>query len=315
MDIEQMSKSISKLGALMGLDEDKLYNESKVRVTDIAKANANNELEKVKKSFENGTIDDRHRNIIDFCKKTLHTFKNCDQVECDISLINGDMTNVMWRNIDVFSYDIETFFLNKFEFLLKNKDELMYRMYFSIEEGSVFLYVENINQNPIVAGTIIIKDGKFIPYGAIGDIYLPFFQKQCIKDGLKADREHVGNITILNCLLYILIVNQMVNQNREVITETSKRINVPPKNNKKKKKKPKKTVQIKYIKVDAQKIKKIREEKEREERLSYERHTDSWSRRGYWTTLRNGKKHWVKPTTCYAKDKVGEKVQKLYKLK
>ena len=108
MDIEQMSRSISKLGSLMGLDEDKLYNETKARFTDAT--NADNELEKIKKSFENGTIDERHRNIIDFCKKTLHTFKNCDQVECDISLINKDMTNIMWKNIDVFSYDIETFF-------------------------------------------------------------------------------------------------------------------------------------------------------------------------------------------------------------
>ena len=75
-----MSRSISKLGSLMGLDEEKIYNESKAKFTNAVKASADNELEKVKKSFENGTIDERHRNIIDFCKKTLHTFKNCDQV-------------------------------------------------------------------------------------------------------------------------------------------------------------------------------------------------------------------------------------------
>jgi hypothetical protein len=33
------------------------------------------------------------------------------------------------------------------------------------------------------------------------------------------------------------------------------------------------------------------------------RHTDTWFRRGHWRTLANGKKIWVKPTTCGDKSK------------
>ena len=122
------------------------------------------------------------------------------------------------------------------------------------------------------------------------------------------DRNFVANRNLLNCLLYLLVINQMFNMNKEVITETSRRVDITKKK-KSNKKVQKRTKQIRYIKVDNVKVQRIKEQIERESREKYNRHVSEWSRRGYWTTLRNGKKHWVKPTTCYAKDKVENKVE------
>ena len=69
------------------------------------------------------------------------------------------------------------------------------------------------------------------------------------------------------------------------------------------------------FKIDGAKIKRIKDEQERAERESYDRQTSEWTRVGHYRTLRNGEKKWIKPTTCYAKENVGEKKPKLYKLK
>lgn len=319
MDSKQLEKEMGKmdkLGELLGLN----YEETMKKAKDMMKE-CNDPMQNLKDAFNIGTVADKHKTMLDVCKKTLWNFANCDKVECNIDLLNENMIEVMWKNVDIYSYDIENFFLDKFEFILKKGNEIMYKMFFSIEDKNIFLYVENADGIPFVGGTIIIKDGKFMPYGAIEESVFPTVKLRFKKQGMATDsREAMGDFLIMNNLLYILIVNQMVNQNKEVITETSKRIEVQSKNqsknkNKKKKKKTKKTIQIRYIKVDGQKIERIRHEHERQQREAYERHTESWSRRGHYKTLRNGERVWIKPTTCHAQTKTGEKIPKLYKLK
>lgn len=264
--------------------------------------------------FKTGSISDKQMTLLEIMSMTLKSFENCDVVECDVSLLNNEMIEIMWKNINIYAYDIETFFLTRCEFHLKNNQELIYKIYFSIEDENIFIYVKDSNDNTFAGGTILIQDGKFVPVGAIADAFYTPLMQQHKDENLPHDREFIANRTILNSLLYILLINQMVNQNREVITETSRRID-----NKKKKssKKPhKKTTQVRYIRVDPIKVKKVRDDYEKQTRESYNRHIAEWSRRGHWTTLRNGKKHWIKPTTCHAKDKVEVKVQqKIYKLK
>ena len=272
-----------------------------------------NQKERIKEDLTVGTIEERQIKMLSLMKKTLKSFENSDVVECDNSLLNEEMIDLMWKNINIYSYDIETFFLNKCIFYLKDKQELLYKMYFSLEDGNIFLYVEDDKENPFVGGVILIREGRFIPSGATTNYFYNGMTRYLKENNMPIDREFAANRTLLNCLLYLLLVNQMVNQNKEVITETSRRIDITKKK-KSNKKVQKRTKQIRYIKVDSIKVKKVREEYERQTRESYNRHVAEWSRRGYWTTLRNGKKHWVKPTTCHAKDKVENKVNKIYKL-
>ena len=272
-----------------------------------------NPKERIKKDLTVGTIEERQTKMLSLMKKTLKSFENSDVVECDNSLLNEEMIDIMWKNINIYSYDIETFFLNKCIFYLKDKQELLYKMYFSLENGDIFLYVEDDKGDAFVGGVILIREGRFIPSGAITNYFYNGMIRYLKDNNMPIDREFAANRTLLNCLLYLLLVNQMVNQNKEVITETSRRIDITKKK-KSNKKVQKRTKQIRYIKVDSIKVKKVREEYERQTRESYNRHVAEWSRRGYWTTLRNGKKHWVKPTTCHAKDKVENKVNKIYKL-
>lgn len=308
-------QGLKKIGELLGVNE-KTLDEKILRLENEAKK------EKLKNTldldFTNNDVEGNHKKMFNACKQVLWVFKDVDEVECDNSLINEDMMEVIWSNLNVYSYDIETFFLDKFIFYLKNGKNIQYKMYISIEDkNSIFLYVKGYNDEDIVCGTIIVQDGKFLPLGAMNERLVPFFRESHRKAGLDIDTQFIADRTLMNCLLYIVIINQMVNRNREVITETSRRIEIQGKKkpSKKAKKQPKKTKVIRYIKVDGEKVRKIRQEQERVERESFERHTDEWSRRGHMRRLRNGETKWIAPTVCHAKDKVGTKVQKLYKIK
>lgn len=269
--------------------------------------------ENIVADLTHGTIEERQNGLIPLMKQTLKSFENCDVVECDNELLNDEMVEIMWKNINVYVYDVETFFLNKCEFNLNKDGKLLYKMFFSIEDNNIFLYVQDNEGDTFVCGAIIIREGRFIPFGAVDDEYYQALSKQHMHQNIPFDREFIANRTLLNAMLYILLVNQMVNQNKEVITETSSRVNVNTK--KKSKSTKKKTTNVRYIKVDSIKVKKVRDDYERETRESYNRHVAEWNRRGYWTTLRNGKRHFVKPTVCHAKDKVGTKINKIYKIK
>ena len=304
-------KTIADALQLLGVDEERIK-----RIKETVTFNfGNNPKEDMEFNIDNyKTLEEKHTKMLSYMEKTLSQFENCDIVECDTRLLNDDMVEIIWKNINVYSYDIETFFLNKFEFHLKDGNEIIHKMYFSLENDNIFLYVKTDDDVPFVGGAIIIRDGKFLPAAALNDVYYPNIVEFHKKERIPFDREFAANRTLLNSFLYILLVNQMITLNKEVITETSRRIDVTKKK-KSNKKVQKRTKQIRYIKVDEVKVRKVKEEYERTTRESYNRHVAEWSRRGYWTTLRNGKKHWVKPTTCHAKDKVETKIEnKIYKL-
>ena len=308
-------QGLRKIGELLGADKKTLDK----AISNLQKEKEINDIRNtLNLDFTHKDVEGNHKKMFDACKKVLWVFKDADEVECDNSLINENMMEAMWSNLDAYSYDIETFFLDKFIFYLKDGKRVQYKMYVSIEDkNSIFLYVKGTNDKDIVCGSIIAIDGKFLPFGAMDERLVPFFRESHKNAGLDTSTQYIADRTLMNCLLYIIIINQMVNKNREVITETSRRIEVQGKKkpSKKAKKQPKKTKVIRYIKVDGEKIKKIRQEQERVERESFERHTDEWSRRGHMRRLRNGEVKWIAPTVCHAKEKVGTKVQKLYKIK
>jgi len=263
-------------------------------------------------------LDKTHIAYLSKARNVKKWFEDKDEVEVEEHLIDENFRENAWKNINIYTFDVlDNFFLKSCILNLKVNNRLVYKMYFSIEENdNIFLYSEDILGNSIVGGTICIRDAKFIPLGAISDRYFNIFLKNHIEEGLPTDRQTIANRSLMNCLLYFLLVNELFHRSKEVITETSRRVDIKPKNaSKKKKKQPKKTKLIRYIKIDGAKIKRIRDEQERAKRESYDRQTSEWTRVGHFRTLRNGERKWIKSTTCYAKENVGEKKPKLYKLK
>ena len=263
-------------------------------------------------------LDKTHIAYLSKARKVKKWFEDKDEVEVEEHLIDENFRENAWKNINIYTFDVlDNFFIKSCVLNLNVNNRLCYKMYFSIEENdNIFLYSEDVFGNSIVGGTICIRDAKFIPLGAISDRYFNIFLKSHIEEGLPTDRQTIANRSLMNCLLYLLLVNELFHRSKEVITETSRRIDIKPKNTgKKKKKQPKRTKLIRYIKIDGAKVKRIRDEQERIERESYERHTSEWTRVGHYRTLRNGERRWIKPVTCHAKGNVGEKKPKLYKLK
>lgn len=263
------------------------------------------------------TLDEAHREYLEHAKKTKAWFKDCDEVEVEEHLIDENFRENAWKNINVYTFDVlDNFFIKSCVLNLKINGRLCYKMYFSIEGENVFLYSEDSLGCSIGGGVIAIKDAKFLPMGAVEDSYYKIFAKAHVEEGLKSDRQTVANRFLMNSLLYFLLVNELFHRSKEVITETTRRVDIAPKKNgKKKKKQPKKTKVVRYIKIDGEKIKRIREEQDRAQRESYERHTAEWTRVGHYRRLRNGEVKWIKPSVCKAKNKTGERVPKLYKLK
>ena len=263
-------------------------------------------------------LDETHRLYLSKAMKVKKWFDGKDEVEVDENLIDENFRENAWKNINIYTFDIlDNFFIKSCILNLNINGRPCYKIYFSIEQNdNIFLYTEDQFGNSVVGGTICIRDAKFIPLSAISDEYFKFFVKNHIEEGLPTDRQTVANRGLMNCLLYLLLVNELFHRSKEVITETSRRVDVKPKNAvKKKKKQPKKTKLIRYIKVDGSKVKRIRDEKERMERESYERHVCEWTRAGHYRTLRSGERKWINPTVCHAKEKVEGKIPKLYKLK
>ena len=61
-----------------------------------------------------------------------------------------------------------------------------------------------------------------------------------------------------------IIINQYVTNHKDIVIETSKRVELKPKGKKKKKHQPKKTKQIRTIKIDTQKVKRIQQQQQQE---------------------------------------------------
>lgn len=294
-----------ELGRMMGVEEDRLEKLSEKYL----------KVEEDELDFTTGTVAEKHTKILNTCRKTLRSFENCDVVECNVDIINPTMVRNIWENINVYSYDVENFFIERCVLNLSNKNGDNLKIYFSIEEGNIFMYAVDKNDEEMLGGTITIREGHFLPYGALNEDYYEFFRRDMLKKGELKDRQSLGDEMIMSNLLYFLIINQMVINDREIITETSKRVEVKSKKKpSKKKNQSKKTTVIRYIKVDEVKIKKIREDYEKQSRGSYERHISEWTKRGHWRKLANGDKIWIKPTVAKAQNKVGEKLQKIYKI-
>ena len=264
-------------------------------------------------------VKQKHEVVLKLLNNTLPYYKDKDIVEFEHTLIPPEKIQVMWENLNVYSYDMDKFFINEGVLHLYENGKLMFKICFTIDpQQNINIIATLRDTNEIVSGgTIVIREGKFVPHGCVNDKYYDIFKADHIKEGLPVDRQFIADRLLLNAFSNLIIINQYVTNHKDIVIETSKRVELKPKGKKKKKHQPKKTKQIRTIKIDTQKVKRIQQQyQENLEKREFERHTQQWTRRGHYRKLRNGVVKWFEPQIVTAKDKCKEDIntKKIYKV-
>lgn len=263
-------------------------------------------------------VKQKHEVVLKLLNNTLPYYKDKDIVEFEHTLIPPEKIQVMWENLNVYSYDMDKFFINEGVLHLYENGKLMFKICFTIDpQQNINIIATLRDTNEIVSGgTIVIREGKFVPHGCVNDKYYDVFKADHIKEGLPTDRQFIADRLLLNAFSNLIIINQYVTNHKDIVIETSKRVELKPKGKKKKKHQPKKTKQIRTIKIDTQKVKRIQQQQENLEKREFERHTQQWTRRGHYRKLRNGVVKWIEPQIVTAKDKCKENIntKKIYKV-
>ena len=264
-------------------------------------------------------VKQKHEVVLKLLNNTLPYYKDKDIVEFEHTLIPPEKIQVMWENLNVYSYDMDKFFINEGVLHLYENGKLMFKICFTIDpQQNINIIATLRDTNEIVSGgTIVIREGKFVPHGCVNDKYYDIFKADHIKEGLPVDRQFIADRLLLNAFSNLIIINQYVTNHKDIVIETSKRVELKPKGKKKKKHQPKKTKQIRTIKIDTQKVKRIQQQyQENLEKREFERHTQQWTRRGHYRKLRNGVVKWIEPQIVTAKDKCKEDIntKKVYKV-
>ena len=264
-------------------------------------------------------VKQKHEVVLKLLNNTLPYYKDKDIVEFEHTLIPPEKIQVMWENLHVYSYDMDKFFINEGVLHLYENGKLMFKICFTIDpQQNINIIATLRDTNEIVSGgTIVIREGKFVPHGCVNDKYYDIFKADHIKEGLPVDRQFIADRLLLNAFSNLIIINQYVTNHKDIVIETSKRVELKPKGKKKKKHQPKKTKQIRTIKIDTQKVKRIQQQyQENLEKREFERHTQQWTRRGHYRKLRNGVVKWFEPQIVTAKDKCKENIntKKVYKV-
>ena len=264
-------------------------------------------------------VTQKHEVVLKLLNNTLPYYKDKDIVEFEHTLIPPEKIQVMWENLNVYSYDMDKFFINEGVLHLYENGKLMFKICFTIDpQQNINIIATLRDTNEIVSGgTIVIREGKFVPHGCVNDKYYDIFKADHIKEGLPVERQFIADRLLLNAFSNLIIINQYVTNHKDIVIETSKRVELKPKGKKKKKHQPKKTKQIRTIKIDTQKVKRIQQQyQENLEKREFERHTQQWTRRGHYRKLRNGVVKWIEPQIVTAKDKCKEDIntKKVYKV-
>ena len=264
-------------------------------------------------------VKQKHEVVLKLLNNTLPYYKDKDIVEFEHTLIPPEKIQVMWENLNVYSYDMDKFFINEGVLHLYENGKLMFKICFTIDpQQNINIIATLRDTNEIVSGgTIVIREGKFVPHGCVNDKYYDIFKADHIKEGLPVDRQFIADRLLLNAFSNLIIINQYVTNHKDIVIETSKRVELKPKGKKKKKHQPKKTKQIRTIKIDTQKVKRIQQQQQENlEKREFERHTQQWTRRGHYRKLRNGVVKWFEPQIVTAKDKCKETIntKKIYKV-
>ena len=264
-------------------------------------------------------VKQKHEVVLKLLNNTLPYYKDKDIVEFEHTLIPPEKIQVMWENLHVYSYDMDKFFINEGVLHLYENGKLMFKICFTIDpQQNINIIATLRDTNEIISGgTIFIREGKFVPHGCVKDKYYDIFKADHIKEGLPVDRQFIADRLLLNAFSNLIIINQYVTNHKDIVIETSKRVELKPKGKKKKKHQPKKTKQIRTIKIDTQKVKRIQQQyQENLEKREFERHTQQWTRRGHYRKLRNGVVKWIEPQIVTAKDKCKEDIntKKIYKV-
>lgn len=264
-------------------------------------------------------VKQKHEVVLTLLNNTLPYYKDKDIVEFEYTLIPPEKIQVMWENLNVYSYDMDKFFINEGVLHLYENGKLMFKICFTIDpQQNINIITTLRDTNEVISGgTITIREGKFVPHGCVNDKYYDIFKADHIKEGLPVDRQFIADRLLLNAFSNLIIINQYVTNHKDIVIETSKRVELKPKGKKKKKHQPKKTKQIRTIKIDTQKVKRIQQQQQENlEKREFERHTQQWTRRGHYRKLRNGVVKWIEPQIVTAKDKCKETIntKKIYKV-
>lgn len=123
------------------------------------------------------------------------------------------------------------------------------------------------------------------------------------------DEEFMKSLTF-NIFLVLGIISFLQSKKKEVV-KTRTRLEV--KNPNKKGKSKKKTTYI-YNKTYIFEDKTVSEDDIKDTTRTYQRHLESWTRRGHWRHYKNGKKKWIDKTTIHAKDSVTDPQRQSYKI-
>ena len=265
-------------------------------------------------------IRKKHKLVLKALESSIQYYKDKDIVEFERTLISVDKMKLTWENLDIYSYDIENLFVNECVLHLKIDNAPKYILYFGkVSDTEMSLIVALAETSDIVCGgAIVVEDGKFVPYGCLNDKFYDFFIKEHTQNGLPTDIQFMSNRVLLNFFCNFMIVNDYVINHKEVVVETSKRIEIKNKKGKKKKKhQPKKTQLIRCIKIDTEKARQVNQKRKDEllEKREYERHVSQWTRRGHFRKFKNGTVKWIAPQVIKAKKTDSDKIsKKIYKI-
>lgn len=115
---------------------------------------------------------------------------------------------------------------------------------------------------------------------------------------------------VSNIFLVLGVVSFLQSEKKKVVkTRTRLDVKKPTKKGKSKKK----TTYI-YNKTYIFEDKTVSEDDIKDTTRTYQRHLESWTRRGHWRHFKNGKKKWIDKTTIHAKDSVTNPQKQSYKI-
>ena len=154
-------------------------------------------------------VKQKHEVVLKLLNNTLPYYKDKDIVEFEHTLIPPEKIQVMWENLNVYSYDMDKFFINEGVLHLYENGKLMFKICFTIDpQQNINIITTLRDTNEIVSGgTIVIREGKFVPHGCVNDKYYDIFKADHIKEGLPVDRQFIADRLLLNAFSNLIIIN------------------------------------------------------------------------------------------------------------
>ena len=134
-------------------------------------------------------------------------------------------------------------------------------------------------------------------------------ENSTIEKAFNSDEDLMKSL-VFNVFLVLGVVSFLQSEKKEIVKTRTK---LDVKKSTKKGKSKKKTTYI-YNKTYIFEDKTVSEDDIKDTTRTYQRHLESWTRRGHWRHFKNGKKKWIDKTTIHAKDSVTDPQRQSYKI-